>query len=211
MKYVKMLALAAVAATALMALAGAGTASATVLCHSAATPCPQKWPLGTETEFIVKPGTTAKWFSGANTLMTCTGGQLKAKITNAGSSTETVKTSVAASGFSWSSCNVTQETLEGGELETHSIAETTNGTMTMKGFAFKMNTTQYGTCIYTAGPTSVELGTLTASKTGEATIDIIAKLTKKEGSSFLCPTTIEWWEEWTQTKPSGTALYVEPS
>jgi hypothetical protein len=211
MKHLKMLGLAVVAAAALMAFVGAGVASATVLCHNSAAPCSSKWPLGTETEFIVKPGTTAKWFSGINTLMTCTGGQLKAKITNAGSSSETVKTSVGAGDFSWSSCNVNQKTLEGGELETHSITATTNGTMTMKGFAFEMNTMQFGTCIYTAGTTPVELGTLTASKTGEAVIDIIAKLTKKAGSNALCPTTIEWWEEWTQTKPSETALYVQPS
>ena len=56
----------------------------------------------------------------------------------------------------------------------------------------------------------MDLGTLVASKTGQAIIDIEVVLTKKEGS-VLCPSTIEWWEEWTQTAPKETPLFVEPS
>jgi hypothetical protein len=207
-KHLKMFGLAAMAAMALMAFAGVGSASATVLCHKAETPCSQKWSVGTEPEFIVRPETTARWFSGANTLMSCTGGDLKGTITNAGGSSQTVK--IGINTFAWTSCNVGNTTLENGELEVHSISGSTNGTLTLKGFTTKIETTQYGTCIYTSGATGVDLGTLTASKTGQAIIDIIVVLTKKEGSSFLCPTTIEWWEEWTQTKPSETPLFVEP-
>jgi hypothetical protein len=208
MKYLKMLGLAAVAAVVLMALAGAGSASATVLCHKAETPCSQKWSLGTETEFIIKPETKAKWFSGINTLMECSSGDLKGKITNAGNSSETVKMGINT--FQWSSCTVGNSTLENGELEVHSITGSTNGTMTLKGFTNRIESTQYGTCVYTSGATGMDLGTLVASKTGQAIIDIEVVLTKKEGS-VLCPSTIEWWEEWTQTAPKETPLFVEPS
>jgi hypothetical protein len=203
-----MLGLAAVAALALMAAVGAGSASATVICHKAETPCSQKWSVGTKTEFIVRPGTTAKWFSGVNTLLECTGGDLKGPITNAGGSSQTV--SIAIETFVWSSCNRNNTTLETGELEIHSISGSHNGTVTLKGFTTEIETSQYGTCLYTSGSTGIDLSTLTASGTGQAILDIDVALTKKAGSSFLCPTTIEWWEQWTQTKPSETAFYVEP-
>ena len=207
MNHMKMLGLAALAVVALVAFAGAGSASATVLCHKAETPCSQKWSLGTEAEFVVRPGTTARWFSGVNTLMSCTGGDLKGSITNAGGSSQTVQIPIKT--FTWSSCNVGNTTLAPGELEIHSITGSTSGTTTLKGFTTKIETMQYGTCVYTSGSAGVDLGDLTASKSGEAVIDIEVVLTKKEGSA-LCPLSIEWWEEWTQTKPSGTPLYVEP-
>jgi len=206
MKYLKMFGLAAVAAVALMAIAGAGSASATVLCHKAESPCSQKWSFGTETEFVVRPETTARWFSGINTLMECSSGDLKGSVTNAGGSSQTVV--IGINTFSWSSCNVGNTTLAPGELEIHSISGSTNGTATLKGFTTKIESIQYGTCVYTSGTTGAHLGTLVASKTGQAIIQIEVVLTRKEGA--LCPLTIEWWEEWTQTKPSETPLFVEP-
>ncbi len=47
MKFIKMLGLAMVAAVAVMAFAGAGTASAT-LCKTQTSPCTSEWPIGTE-------------------------------------------------------------------------------------------------------------------------------------------------------------------
>ena len=134
---------------ALVAFAGAGSASATVLCHKAETPCSQKWSAGTETEFIVRPGTTAKWFSGAVTLMECSSGDLKASITKAGGTSETVKIGIKT--FVWSSCNVGNTTLENGEIEVHSITGFQNGTLTLKGFTNRMETVQYGTCVTPPG------------------------------------------------------------
>ncbi|MGN6255772.1 MAG: hypothetical protein ACTHO8_12440 [Solirubrobacterales bacterium] len=208
MKYLKMLGLAAVAAAALMALAGAGSASATVLCHEAKTPCPQKWSKGTEIEFTVRPGTTARWASEPTTVMECSSGDLKGSVTSAGSSTETVK--IPLSAFSWTNCSPeSSSTLEAGELEVHSISGSENGVVTLKGFTDRMENTPFGNCVYTSGSAGINLGTLTASKTGEAIIDIETTLTRKEGA--LCPLTVTWWEQWIQTKPSGTPLFVEPS
>ncbi len=208
MTYLKMLGLAAVAAVALMALAGAGSASATVLCHKAETPCSQKWSKGTEPEFVVRPGTKARWASEPTTVMECSSGDLKGSVTSAGGSSETVK--IPLSTFSWTSCSpASSSTLEAGELEVHSISGSANGRVTLKGFTDRMENTPFGTCVYTSGSTGIDLGTLTASKTGEAIIDIETTLTRKEGA--LCPLTITWWEQWIQTAPSGTPLFVEPS
>jgi len=212
MKYLKMFGLAAVAAAALMAFAGAGSASATVLCHGAESPCSTPWTKGTEVEFQITSGTTARWFTTQNiTINECSSGSLRGTITKAGSSSETVVISVGSGsgGFNWSSCTTNQETVEGGEIEIHSISESTNGTLTMKGFSFRTNTVQYGICYYTAG-SGVDLGTITSSKAGEAVIDIEVVLTKKEGAG-TCPLDITWWEKWVQTAPSGTALFVEPN
>ena len=208
MKYLKMLGLAAIAATALIAFVGAGSASATVFCSTESTPCSAKWAKGTQLEFSVAPGSSAEWKTGLST-NTCTGGTLKGTMLNEGGSAETIKLSVAASDFSWTNCTFSNATLKGGELEIHSISGSNNGTVTMKGFEFTTSTTQYGSCIYGAG-TGVHLGTLTASGTGKAMIGFAVTLTKT-GGGFLCPNTMEWIEEWIQTKPEGKALYVEPS
>jgi hypothetical protein len=210
MKYLKMLGLAVVAAAALAAFGGAGSASATVLCHTTASPCPQKWSKGTEVEYRIASGTSAEWkTTGGLALNTCTNGTLKGTIANAGSASETVNISIPASGFSWSSCTMGQETLEGGELEIHAIAGSDNGTITMKGFRFKTETLSFGTCVYTAG-TGVHLGSITASGTGASQIHFGVTLPKKEGSA-LCPGDITWIEHWEQVKPSGTALFVGAS
>lgn len=209
MKYLKMLGLAAVAAAALMALAGTGAASATVLCQTETSPCTQRWTKGTQVEFSVTSGTSATWITGIDT-NTCTGGTLKGTVSNEGSSSETVHISIGAgSEFVWTNCTFNNQTVEGGELEVHAISGSTTGTLTMKGFTFTTSTPTYGSCSYTAG-SGVHLGTLTPSATGAAVIDIEVKLTKN-GGGFTCPTTMEWWEKWVQTAPKGQALYVEPS
>jgi hypothetical protein len=62
MKYLKILGLAAVAAAAVMSIAGAGSASATVLCSTTADPCPagQKWPT-LVVDFTISPGFSVLW------------------------------------------------------------------------------------------------------------------------------------------------------
>lgn len=210
MKYLKMLGLAAVAAAALMSIVGAGTASATVLCQTTSTPCSTKWETGTQIEFHVRAGTVGKWGSTAGeTLVECTEGLLKGQP-SPGSGTETVKMSVSASEFNWNSgCSGVQtQTLEGGTLEIHAIEGTDNGTVTATGFIF--TTTLFGTTCTYGFLSTTDMGVLTGSGTGDAVLDINTAFTKKEGS-IICPTTLNWREEFTQVAPSGTGTYVEPS
>jgi hypothetical protein len=212
MKYLKILGLAAVAAAALMAIAGAGTASATVLCDSATNPCAAKWAAGTQLEFHIQAGTEGIWAatSGEPTVR-CTEGILKAKPSTGGA-LETVTMSIGGeSEFNWNKgcgSGIETKTLEGGKLEIHSISGSSNGTVTATGFSF--TTTFLGaSCVYTfAEPT--DMGTLTGSATGDAVLDINTVFTKKEGS-FVCPLTVTWKENFTQVAPSGTGLFVEPS
>jgi hypothetical protein len=211
MKYLKMLGLAAVAATALMAVAGAGTASATVLCHSTSTPCSEKWKAGTEPRFIVKPGTAGIWRDTAGGIAAeCPKGELRAEITNAGSETETVKASIPASGLTWENVEgcIKTVTLEGGTIEVHTISGSDNGTVTVSGVRVTISISGLS-CIYSFGANE-HFGTLTASGSGNAILDIDTYFLKKEGG-FLCPSDLTWAEEFEQEVPSGTPLYVEPS
>lgn len=212
MRYLKMLGLAAVAAAALMAIAGAGTASATVLCHSTSTPCVEKWKVGTEPRFTVKPGGAGIWETTSGTVLAeCPEGELRGVISNAGSATETVKTTVEASGLTWQNVGgcFSTKTLEGGSIETHAITGTDNGTVTVSGFKITINNAFFGDCSY-GFATGEHFGTLTASGTGSAILDINTTFLKKEGG-ITCPEELRWTEEFIQEKPSGTALYVEPS
>ena len=212
MKYLKMLGIAAVAAMALMAFAGAGTASATVLCHSTSTPCTEKWKTGTEPRFTVKPGTAGIWETTSGTVLAeCPEGELRGVITSAGGATETVKTSVEASGLTWQNVQgcFNTKTLEGGTLEIHAITGTDNGTVTVSGVKITIHNAFFGDCIY-GFATGEHMGTLTSSGTGSSIIDINTVFLKKEGG-ITCPEELRWTEEFTQEKPSGTALYVEPS
>jgi hypothetical protein len=208
MKYLKMVGLAALAAMALMALAGAGSASASVLCKTKTNPCTSKWAKGTTLEFSLKSGTSALWREkSGTTLKTCTNATLKGSISVEGSATENVKLSVAGSGFVWSGCTTNTETLKGGEIEIKNITGTDNGTVTLKGFEFA---TQFllGKCSYGMGVSGTDLGTITASATGDAVID---GNTLIQNTNPICCPEVVWVEEFTLTAPKETPFYVEPS
>lgn len=208
MKYLKMLGLAVGAVVAMTAFVGAGSASASVLCSTNTNPCTSKWASGTQVEFTLRSGTSAAWRTteGA-TIKTCTTATLKGKLVQ-GSATETAKLAVTASEFQWNGCTVPTVTLQGGEVEFHNIAGTANGTVTLKGFKFTTNGALEGSCSYGMG-TGVDLGTVTASSTGDAIIDGNALLTER--SNVLCCPDVVWVEEFTLTAPKGTGFYVEPS
>jgi hypothetical protein len=207
MKYVKILGLAVMAAMALMAFTGAGSASATVLCKTNTNPCNSKWTVGTELEFSLKSGTSATWKgTGGETLKTCTGAKLRAEITSAGSATETVKAKVLDN--SWTSCTVPTLTLKTGELEIHSITGSTNGTLTLKNAEFTTKDIIFGDCVYGTAASGTDLGTLTSSGIGDSVIDVSATLSPV---GLNCCPQVTWQEEFTITKPKETALFVEPS
>lgn len=220
MKYAKMLALAAVAAGALMAFIGAGTASATVLCSTTVTPCPvgQDWPAGTTIDFSATK--TAKLVDTENGVLdecttstvhgtlTKTGGS-KSTETPTGTITQGRKANGQLEGLTWESCSFPTKTLTATALEIHQIAGTSNGTVTADGtFEVTINTVFFGSCIYgvTAG---VDIGTLNEGKPATFTANAVAE--KFSGSNFACPETSKWTGEYTLTAPSGTTLSVEPS
>jgi hypothetical protein len=208
MKYAKMLALAAVAAGALMAFVGAGTASATVLCSTTADPCPagQKWGAVT-LDFSIPSGSNAvlKDTSG-NEIDKCTTSTVKGPVTNVGSSTATVTGTVEQ--LTWESCSFPTKTLLSGKLEVHKIAGTSNGTVTSDApFEVTINTFLFGSCIYGVA-TGVDLGTI--KEGNPATFEANAVATRF-GTNFACPSTSRWTGTYTLTSPAGTTLSVSSS
>jgi hypothetical protein len=208
MKYLKMLALTAVAAGALMAFIGAGTASATVLCSTTVTPCPsaQIWPAGTVLDFSVPAGGSISLTdTTGEPIDTCKESTVKGKITNAGSSTTTVTGSVET--LDWGGCNLPTTTIKVGNLEVHQITGTSNGTVTADGlFEVTINTVFFGSCLYSA-TTGTDLGTITEGKPAVFHAEAIVKKT----GACVGPETALWTGTYTLTEPSNTTLSVEPS
>jgi hypothetical protein len=207
MKYLKMLALTAVAAGVLTAFIGAGTASATVLCSTTAEPCPegQKWPVGTDLDFSLASGTSLIQQAGENVLKTCKGSTIRGRITNAGSPTSTVSGEIT--NLTWSECTHSTVTLTLGGFEIHHITGTSNGTVTAsEEITWTTNNPLFGSCIYglTSGD---EMGTLTEGKPAVLDVNVVIRRTQ----GIVCPETATWIATYTLTAPSNTTLSVGTS
>ena len=213
MKHLKMLGLAAVAAAALTAFLGAGTASAnTVLCETTATSgCAaegQNWLVGGVLDSSLASGGTARLTdtSGFIAIATCTGGTVEGELNRS----TTPRGEVTAANVTWSGCSQTTDTLTGGELEIHHIAGTHNGTVTATGFAvtvpFGSSTCAYG---FTAAK---DIGTFVPSANGldgSLSINVGVNLIAAHSSASGCPSSGKWIATYTQT--TNTALYVSAS
>jgi hypothetical protein len=204
MKYLKMLGLAAVAAMALMAVVGAGTASATAVYGNGA-----KLGVGAEIKASLTGGTARLENTAGEVLDTCTGGEVKGTISNAGGEAATVSGSVSTANLTWSGCtkNPTQTT-SGGTLEIHHISGKTNGTLTASGF----NVTVAGifgvSCIYGTG-SNLDLGEVEGSKSKQAILNINVVVNGAAGNSFLCPSHAIWNADYKVTNYEN--FYVEAS
>lgn len=196
MKHLKTVAALAVA-TGSMVLLAVGTASAGVLCKNGTTTtaCTEPYKVGTTLSATISNSKITD--TSGNTLHSCTGGTLKASITNAGG----VSTAVAASitEHTWSGCSPTTDTVKGGELMIRYIAGTDNGKVSLKGTEFTVNI--FSSCNYgpvTGGET--DIGTLTGGK--GASISLNAVLRKTAGG-FLCPETTKWVGTYNFTEPES--------
>ncbi|MGN6274963.1 MAG: hypothetical protein ACTHNP_03415 [Solirubrobacterales bacterium] len=200
MKYLKILGLAAVAAAALMAFVGAGTASATTLCKTTSTPCAS---LATTLESSLETGKTAKLEAGGIVLDECSESGVSGTIEEQGS-TVTAKGKVKKENLTWgTTCTHTTDTLAGGELEVHAITSSDNGTVTATGFEVTVNTI-FGSCIYGFRTEHKDLGTLEGGTTPKLVINTNVPLI-----SGPCPTTSTWNATYLVTNPKP--LYVEPN
>jgi hypothetical protein len=198
MKYVKQLSIGAIAAMAVLAMT-ASSASATELYSGLTT-----LKAGTVISATLS-GTATLTTTEGTVLVKCTGGSIAGKTSNTGSSTETVKGTVAAADLTWSNCSEPTSTLAGGNLEIHHAGVGINGTLTGSGFEVTVDTTVFGSCVFTLAA-GTDLGTLTGSTSSNATMDINAAVTRKSG---LCPGTERWVATYTVTSP--TTLHVTTS
>lgn len=216
MKYLKLIGLAAVAAMALMAFIGAGSASATALCSTTPTTtgenigeCPSGWDYAAGTEIHAElEGNAILETLGGTELAKCTVGTIQAHTTNTGSTTETVEAKITA--LTWGAvgagCNKTVDTLKTGHLIIHTdVGDDHNGLVTATTSEVTVNTI-FGSCIYGTGAER-SIGTLTHSTATEphATIDINTTVLKVGGNA-ACPTETRWTASYTVTSPKP--LYV---
>jgi hypothetical protein len=204
MKNIKVLVIAAVAAAAVTAFIGAGTASATVLCESTSTPCNSKYKVPVQFDASIEETAVLESTTG-EVLNTCTEGTIKGAIGFEGEANNTTR--IGTEEWSWKKCTQAVATLEIGELEIHAITGKDDGTFTAR---FERWTTNFlgASCIYGTGTEiATDMGTLTGGF--EATIDVNAVLNKLAGSAFICPATARLTAKYKVTEPKP--LFVEAS
>jgi hypothetical protein len=182
MKYLKMLGLAAVAAAALMAFAGAGTASASEICTEKVNPCPAAKKI-TKIEASLIGGTAKLEDTEKNVLDTCTGGGVKITNITGGAGVSPTGT-VPKEDLTWSGCTFTTNTVTGGTID---ATEATGGGTTLTATGFEVTILNpIGSCTYGVG-TGLDLGTVAPGGT-ELAINKVVKLT----AGVFCPSTAVW-------------------
>jgi hypothetical protein len=207
MKYVKMLGLAAVAMAALMAVFGASSASATVLCKTkptesgtTGTTCPTGWayPAGTKNH-AVSVGGIALHTSGLT--IECKSSTIEGEFENEGSATETVKGPVKT--LTFEGCNCEVKVLKTGTQEVHWVPDTFNGTVTGNGAEITATcSTIFGTlhCIYVAN--NLDLGESTASTSPETAAILHVNVTvARSPTNALCEEEAKWTATYETTTP----------
>ena len=206
MNHVKLPALIAVAAMALMALLGAGTASATVLCKTATSgsPCGEAWKFSGTIKGSMAPETSGlSKETGGEVFNTCKSGTVEGSA-SAGGATSTVTGNTTS--LTVGSCTFPTKNISSCEGEIHYISGTNNGTVTAKGCEVTTNTVFFGSCVYGLSSTT-DIGIVEEGGSKEA-----AKVSKvvNKISGAICPSTLVVETSVVRTSPEGT-LGVAPS
>lgn len=196
MKNLKILGIGLMAAVALAAFGGANRASATILEKEGGI----KMVKGEELDARME-GTGILEMGIEST--ECGEGSSKGIVENPGGAEATVSGTTLS--VTLPPCGCGSNEISNGTFEIHSIAGTSNGTLTGSGFTWTMNcNSPFGkyVCRYTTG-SNKDFGTLTGSNsTGStATIDISTTLTKEEPSSLLCYEAIAFRATYVVTTP----------
>jgi len=184
MKHLKMLVLAAAAAS-LTVLLGASPASATELCSTNTSPCSgTMYGAGTEGKANLRTGTEAVLKAGFATVK-CKISSFRGTSANTGSSTETIINSIE--NLAYEECNCTVTVLENGELETHTdgAGATGNGIPTGKGTKVTINCSGV-TCIFGTSASGTTLGTVSGGNPAIASISAKLPWIAGDGSNSVC-------------------------
>jgi hypothetical protein len=200
MKNLKLFGLAAMAILAL-SVVGAGSASATVLCKTAANPCVSDYGVGTKITMQLPFGLDMKWTKepGGDT---CTYSSLAGEVSKTGGLGS--KVAVQLTSLSWTSCGGTWETLKPGSFEVEYGGEGTQNPVTLKSTEVRV-----GGCTYSAG-TGIAAGRLTRpeSESAAAQMYIIATM-PRVGGALSCSPWARWEAIYEVTAPKP--LYVAAS
>jgi hypothetical protein len=198
MKYIKMLGLAAVAAAALMAFMGAGTASAAKLTSPAGT----QLLAGTVIKAEAEGHVTLHPPIGS---ITCAKSSVEGKTTTAGGGNPTTTVKGEITLLTFTECNATVTVLKKGTLEIHSLGGG-NGTLTSSGAEVTVSFSGFH-CIFSTSNT--DLGTVTGSGVtkSNATLDISATIPRTGGSSgVFCGSTAAWTGAYKVTQPNPLVI-----
>jgi hypothetical protein len=182
-----------------MAFVGAGTASADELCTTAANAenmCPAGSKI-TEIHATLTKGKSGILHNTAGeTIVTCTAGTVKGKITT-GNETKKTGMSGPVEALTWgetgTACSLPTKTTVLGTIDASSGG---SGATTVKATETQVtiNTVFFGSCVYGAGA-GLTLGTIPA---GGNTLNINTVVNKISGGG-LCPETSKWTAEFTVT------------
>lgn len=201
MKYLKMLGLAAVAAMAVMAFVGAGTASADELCTKNENPCATANKITTIHATLTAGKTAILETTEGTVLDTCTEGTIHAVVSTQGTGVDPITGTIDA--LTWGSgttpCTFTTDTIKTGTLTATNSGTGTNGNVTGIGNEVTVNTGLFGSCVFTTG-TGTKLGTITGGTNKLAINTVVTKV------SGLCPSSARWTAEYTIT--NHTAVNV---
>ena len=196
MKYIKMLGLAAMAAAALMAFAGAGTASADELCKNlTGSACEQANAISSVNVGNVTLTTTFK-------NVVCEESKVAGSVTEQGAG-KTILGNITTLDFS--KCNCEVKVLKNGTLSATNIAGTDNGTVSSNGAEVTVfcEKTIVGAvhCIYAT--TNTHLGVLTGSKKVEETAVLHAEEAEipRLKTDFICAEKAKWDATYSVTEP----------
>lgn len=185
MRYLKMLGLAAVAAMALMAFVGVGSASAVTLCeNNTATGCTSHVNSGKEIDFSAEDSIKLAGPFGI-TIVTCTESTVKVTTSSTGSDNAAAIGGTVTS-LTFAKCTRPVTVGTGGTLSMVESGAGGNGTVTSSGATVTIHEIPNivgnpPTCSYITSNT--DIGTLTASATA-ATFDIAATITS---ATDKCP------------------------
>lgn len=203
MKYIKMLSLAAVAAMALMAFVGVGSASATTLCKTNVEPCPAEWdyPAGTVITGSLVPNTSAVLHAGIANI-TCSESTAEIKTTE--TSGEPLKGDLINLTFNGCNCRVSvlKPLTANGTQAPGSITATGGGNGSVKlenGVEVEVECSGV-VCVYGGEATGLEVQGGNPAKL-VATPEKVK--IKKLSGSFLCTNPAEWTAEYQVTSPVG--------
>ena len=194
MKYVKILGLLAVAATALMAFAG--TAGATTITTGGTVAASTIEATNENTLLLTSNGLE----------VSCKHSAVAGSITSQG----TGKTATGPiSTLTFSECNQHVVVVANGTLEAHWTSGS-NGTLTSSGATVTVNfTTIFGAvhCLYKTNNTDIgEITSAPNHTTGHATLDITATIPVEEPSNGLCGATAIWHGQYKITSPTGLTV-----
>ncbi len=207
MKYLKMLGLAAVAAMALTAFLGAGSASATGLWKYTTPSANDTLSAPVAIVASLETGTSAllkDTLGGAND--TCTSSEVKGTVESTATNPKGKISSLTFGGCTHTTTPIENAGGDFGELEVKSIAGTTNGTLIGRGSRVTVKSTIFGvSCIANTGA-GTTLGEITGAKssTGHAIIHINAIITLENGCGDST-----WTGTYKVTTPTGLTIESE--